>query len=187
MTLTVEPLTPARMPDLDALFLARGCSVAKRCYCMYYRVTGGGWTPALDTRAALAQLAQGDPPPGLIGYRDGTPVGWVSFGPRQDFARLANSRTMRAVDDANVWSIVCFVVPSAYRRQGVAHDLLEAAVRYAREHGATIVEAYPVDRSVAGAPNAPWFGSLSMFAKAGFVEVARRTAARPIVRKDCGR
>jgi predicted GNAT family acetyltransferase len=89
---------------------------------------------------------------------------------------------MRPIDARPVWSIVCFVVPSQYRKQGVAHQLLAAAVEYARERGASLLEAYPVDRSVPNPPNAPWFGSSSMFAKAGFVEVARHKPTRPMVR-----
>ena len=194
MTLTLLPLTPARLPDLDAIFQARGCSVAKPCYCMYYRLSGagvmaGGSAAAMQrNRAALAQLAhraeqEGGPPPGLIGYDEtGTPVGWVSLGPREDFARLARSRTMKQVDEQPVWSLICFVVPAAYRHQGVAHALLEGAVDWARERGVRLLEAYPVDRNAADAPEASWFGSSSMFEKAGFAEVARHKPARPIVR-----
>lgn len=194
MLLTVHPLTPERMADLDALFQARGCSVAKPCYCMYYRLSGagvmaGGSAAAMQrNRAALAALArraeaEGGPPPGLIGYDEsGTPVGWVSLGPREDFARLARSRTMKQLDEQAVWSLVCFVVPSAYRSQGVAHALLAGAVDWAREHGVRLLEAYPVDRQAEGAPDASWFGSCSMFEKAGFAEVARHKPARPIMR-----
>lgn len=194
MTLTVLPLTPSRMPDLDALFQARGCSVAKPCYCMYYRRSGaavmvGGSAAAMKrNRAAIAALARrteahGGPPPGLIGYDGtGTPVGWVSLGPREDFARLARSRTMKQVDEQPVWSIICFVVPSAYRRQGVAHALLTGAVDWARERGVRLLEAYPVERQAEAAPEASWFGSSTMFEKAGFAEVARHKPARPIVR-----
>lgn len=34
MNLTIHPLTAHRMADLDAIFLARGCSAAKTCHCM---------------------------------------------------------------------------------------------------------------------------------------------------------
>lgn len=190
MTLTVLPLTAERMPDLDAVFQARGCSVARNCYCMYYRRSGKGAAPepgktaAARNRTAIAVLAGADMPPGLLGYQGGKPVGWVSLGPRTDFARLANSPTMRRIDDRPVWSIICFVVPSEYRKQGVAHDLLAAAIEFAQARGATVLEAYPVDRAAPGAPNAPWFGSRSMFIKAGFTEVARHKPTRPLVRLE---
>ncbi len=186
--LVVRPLTPERMVDLEAIFEAKGCAEARGCWCMYYRVRGGGgYGVARDAlkaqrKAALTELARGDPPPGLIGYRRDTPIGWVSLGPREDYARLANSRTMRAVDDLPVWSIMCFVVPSAYRAQGVARELLAGAVACARRRGVRLLEAYPVDRDVPGATHAPWFGGKSMFDAAGFAEVARHAPARPIMR-----
>jgi GNAT superfamily N-acetyltransferase len=188
MPLTVHPLTPERLTDLDTIFQARGCSVAKNCYCMYYRVSGQpcklktGETRTSRNRAALARLTESETPPGLLGYQDGNPAGWVSLGPRKDFARLANSPTMRSIDDKPVWSILCFVVPSEYRKQGVAHALLAAAIDFAKAQGATLLEAYPVDRDAPEAPDASWFGSCSMFVKAGFTEVARHKPTRPIVR-----
>ncbi len=188
MPLTVHPLTSERLADLDTVFQARGCSVAKSCYCMYYRVPGkpsdlkARQTRSSWNKAAMAKLVEGETPPGLLGYKEGKPVGWVSLGPRKDFVRLANSPTMRSIDDKPVWSIICFVVPSEYRKRGVAHELLAAAVDFATARGATLLEAYPVDRDAPEAPNAPWFGSCSMFVKAGFAEVARHRPTRPIVR-----
>jgi len=188
MTLAVRPLTPARWDDLQTIFDARGCSVARSCWCMYYRVSGkGAYTRPSDdqrsrSRAALKDLAARDPPPGLIGYRGRTPVGWISLGPREDYAKLVRSPTMKPVDAQRVWSIVCFVVPSQYRGQGVARALLAGAVEYARARGVRLLEGYPVDKRAPGAPDAPWFGSKSMFDEAGFTEVARRKPARPVVR-----
>lgn len=192
MSLTVRPLTLARFADLEAVFNARGCSVARNCWCMYYRVSGkGGYTrpgdpQVLQAHDALKALAAQDPPAGLLGYRGKTPVGWVSLGPRADYARLARSRAMKAVDGQPVWSIVCFVVPSEFRKQGVAGELLAGAVAYARKRGVRLVEAYPVDKQVAGAPDAPWFGAQALFDAAGFTEVARHLPARPVVRLALG-
>jgi GNAT superfamily N-acetyltransferase len=143
--LTVHPLTPDRWPDLEAIFHARGCSVARGCWCMYYRHSGeraatpAGTTRAQASRAELKALVDGGKMTGLVGYRAGAPVGWISFGPREDFARLRRSPVMKAVDDQPVWSIVCFVVPAEYRGQGVARALLDGAVAYARKAGATLL------------------------------------------------
>ena len=187
--IAIHPLTPARWPDLEAVFNARGCSEARRCWCMFYRVSGKetGFTLTGDAqrtraRAALRKLADRDLPPGLLGYRGREPVGWISLGPREDYARLANSPTMKPVDDQSVWSIVCLVVPSEFRGQGVARELIAGAVAYARKRGVRLLEAYPVDKSHSSATQAPWFGSKAMFDEAGFAEVARRRPARPIVR-----
>lgn len=189
MAITVQPLTPERWPDLEALFQARGCGVARSCWCMFYRRRGQGEPPAPGERRAdlyrrqLRALAErGDPPPGLIGYEGDTPVGWVSLGPRPDFARLARSPVMKPVDTAPVWSIVCFVVPPVHGGRGVAKGLLAAAVDWAAQRGVTLLEAYPVDRAVDPDADELWFGTQAMFDAAGFTEVARRRPARPVMR-----
>jgi ribosomal protein S18 acetylase RimI-like enzyme len=193
MKLTVAPLTPGRWPDLEALFNARGCSVARSCWCMAYRRSGSGapglrgMTRSKANRAALRALVAAGRPPGLLGYRGKVPVGWVSIGPREDYARLRRSPVMKAVDGQPVWSVICFVVPSAYRGQGVAQALLRGAVAYARREGATLIEAYPVDRPARSNDEYMWFGAKSMYDHAGFKEVARRKPQRPIVRLKPGR
>jgi GNAT superfamily N-acetyltransferase len=185
--ITVRPLTPERWPDLEAIFMAKGCSVARGCWCMFYRRSGkqvlpAGVTPPQANKAALKALAAADPPPGLIGYRGKVPVGWVSLGPREDFAKLARSPVMKPVDDRPVWSVVCFVVPAEHRHQGVAGALLQGAIAWARKRGATLLEAYPVDKHTRTEDEWLWFGTKSMFDHAGFEEVARRKPERPVVR-----
>jgi ribosomal protein S18 acetylase RimI-like enzyme len=189
MTFTTKPLTAATWPDLEAIFNARGCSVARACSCMFYRKTGsadwagGDYAKAKEkNRKALKALADGGEQVGLIGYEDGVPCGWVSFGPREDFKRLANSTIMKPVDDEKVWSVICFVVPSEFRKQGVAKRLLDAAVAFCRKKKVKLLEGYPVDKEGRGADSSMWFGAKSMFDAAGFEEIARRKATRPVVR-----
>jgi ribosomal protein S18 acetylase RimI-like enzyme len=189
MSFTTQPLSESNFADLEAIFNARGCSVARSCWCMYYRKTGGtGWGQGdyaklkEGNRRSLKSLAQRGEQVGLIGYRDGVPVGWVSFAPRADFARLANSTIMKAVDDQPVWSIICFVVPSEYRGQGVARQMLDAAIAFCRRKKVKLLEAYPVDKEGPSADSSLWFGTKSMFDAAGFEEVARRKPQRPVVR-----
>jgi GNAT superfamily N-acetyltransferase len=187
MPLTIRPLTPARWRDLEEVFDAAGCSVARRCWCMFYRRSGAdGGTTGLgrkeENRRELKALVDSGRPPGLIAYRGKVPVGWVSLAPREEFARLQRSPVMKPVDAKPVWSVICFVVPSAYRGQGVARALLRGAVEYARKRGARLVEAYPVDKPGRSADDNMWFGAKSMYDRAGFEEVARRKPTRPVVR-----
>ena len=69
MKLTVSPLTPERWPDLETLFNAKGCSVARGCWCMFYRRSGArgplpaGTTAAQANRADLKKLTRGDTQP----------------------------------------------------------------------------------------------------------------------------
>lgn len=186
--LTVRPLTPERWADLEAIFKAKGCSVARSCWCMAYRRSGPqpqpprGTTRAEANRKQLKALVDAGRPPGLIGYCGKVPVGWVSIGPREDYAKLARSPVMKPVDDQPVWSVICFVVPAVYRGQGVAQALLAGAVSYAKRHGAKLIEAYPVDKPSRSNDDYMWFGAKSMYDKAGFSEVARRKPQRPVVR-----
>jgi len=187
MKLTVTPLTPERWSDLEAIFNAKGCSVARGCWCMAYRVSGvreplRGVTRAQANRAGLKALVDAGNPPGLIGYRGKIPVGWISIAPREGYDKLKRSPVMKAVDERPVWSIVCFVVPTEHRGQGVAQALLRGALAYAKKQGATLVEAYPIDKPTRSNDDSMWFGAKSMYDKAGFKEVARRKLHRPIVR-----
>ena len=69
------------------------------------------------------------------------------------------------------------------RGRGVANALLEAAVAFAAEQGATAVEGYPKDTEGARKhANEMFVGSMSMFAEAGFTEAGRRSPTRPIMR-----
>jgi GNAT superfamily N-acetyltransferase len=192
--LDVLPLTRDRLGDLATLFGQGGDP--KWCWCSFFRVRQVDYAAATaeSNRAVLEEAvevtaAEGRAP-GLIAYRDGEPVGWVSVGPRDDYARLQHSRVLGPIDERPAWSIVCFVVARAARNQGIAHALLDAAIEYAAEHGATLLEAYPVDTDAGRVPAANAYkGTLAMFERAGFSVAARRQAnrassPRPLVRRE---
>ncbi|MGQ0607681.1 MAG: GNAT family N-acetyltransferase [Chloroflexota bacterium] len=189
--LEIHPLTRERLPDLAALFGQGGDP--KWCWCASFRVRGMTFqnASASENRTVLERAVDDleGRAPGLIAYRNGEGIGWVSLGPREDYERLQHSKILAPIDDKPVWSIVCFVVGRRARGQGVASALLEAAVEYAREHGATLLEGYPVETDGGRIPSANVYkGTLSMFERAGFEVVERRTwnrttPVRPIVRR----
>lgn len=194
MELEIHPLTPERLPDLAALFGQGGDP--KWCWCAYYRLRGMDFSTATTAsnrevlERAVETTAAAGRAPGLLAYRDGEPLGWVSVGPRDDYERLRHSKVLAPIDERPVWSIVCFVVARKARKQGIANALLDAAVAYAREHGATLLEGYPVDTASGrvGAASA-YKGTVGMFERAGFKIAARRranqaSAPRPIVRRS---
>lgn len=184
--LTIHPLTPDRWPDLEALFGKNGA--AGGCWCMWWRSKPQTYKANKGdaNRANLKSRVDDGHTTGLLAYSGDVPVGWVSFAPREDFERIPTSQTWRPIDDTLVWSIVCFFIRKGYRGQGMASQLLEAAVSHAASHGAQVIEAYPRDVDAAG--NTPhhdtdmYFGTLTMFQRAGFREVARRNKIFPIVR-----
>jgi GNAT superfamily N-acetyltransferase len=143
----------------------------------YHRMTGD------DRRRRLKDRVDAGRVPGLLAYADRQVIGWCSLSPRGDFQRLQRSPTLKPVDGATVWSVVCFFVHREYRRRGVATALLRAAVEVARQHGAEAVEGYPRVAGQARLPAAAAFpGTVELFRRVGFEEVARRSAARAIMR-----
>lgn len=184
--LRTAPLTPARWPDLEDLFQARGCAQARSCWCMYYRRSGEPPVSPGQRRAdlnhdAFQALVDAGHFTGLLAYEGSQAVGWLSFGPRVDFAKLARSPVMKPVDAQPVWSLICFVVRPTHRGRGVARTLLAAAVQEARQRG-VMLEAYPVDKPGPLEDDNLWFGPASLYVEAGFTEVARRKPERPVLR-----
>jgi len=135
-------------------------------------------------RKAMKAIVDAGDVPGVIAFDGETPVAWCSFGPRSDFGSLARSRILKPVDDREVWSIVCFFVAKAARRQGVSVKVIEAACDAAALRGATCMEGYPVEPKKDDMPPVfAYTGIASAYLAAGFHEVARRSETRPIMRR----
>jgi GNAT superfamily N-acetyltransferase len=188
MRIAIKPLTPGNWLDLVELFDRPGASIARGCYCMCYRRSGKhekppGMTYSESNKRALKALVDRGVVPGLIGYEKGQPVGWVSLGPREDYAKLQRSPVMKPVDEKLVWSIVCFFVDAKARHRGVAAAVLGGAVAWAKKQRVALLEAYPHDKRQRSVDDFMWFGAKAMFDRSGFVEVARRRPQRPVVRK----
>jgi GNAT superfamily N-acetyltransferase len=185
MTLEVHPLTPDRWDDLAVLFDRPGD--ARGCWCMYWRVRGSEFDRlwGRGARAAFREVVEAGPPPGLLAYRDGRPVGWCAVAPRETYPRILRSRVVGPVDDQPAcWAVVCFYVERGERRAGVAAVLLDAAVERAAAGGAEAVEGYPKDTGGGRRhANELFVGSVPMFRRAGFEEVGRRAPTRPIMRR----
>jgi len=129
--------------------------------------------------AALEGLVRQGAPVGILAYSDGDPVGWCSIAPRQTYRALERYRALPRLDDAPVWSVVCFFVERHVRRQGITLGLLRAAVDYARSHGAKVIEGYPVEP---GPRLYTYMGSPSTFRRAGFRDVTPAGQARQVMR-----
>ena len=183
MTFDVRPATPELWPQLEDLFGKKGA--CNGCWCMYWRI-GSAYhqRPREQNRLALKAIVEQGPPPGLLAFEGERAVGWCQITPREHLPWMDEKRNLRRVDDAPVWSISCFYVRNKHRRRGVTKALIAAATEFAAKSGATIVEAYPMDKSVGKGTSNAFTGVASSFAAAGFTEVARRSPTRPIMRKS---
>jgi len=194
----IQPLDPARWPDLCTLFGRNGANSG--CWCMWWRLAANEWTAGAraaaneagnGTKAAFERVVATGGPTGLLAYREGAPVGWCAVAPRTDYPRLLRSPTIAPADpdDPGVWSVTCFFINRKQRRTGLGHALLDAAVGYAADGGATAVEGYPVDTGgVRGASGDYFTGTVTQFRRAGFTVVPPRAGAKPgkrvVMRRD---
>ncbi|RIX30042.1 GNAT family N-acetyltransferase [Amnibacterium setariae] len=191
MTAAVEvlPATADRF-DLVAHALTGGGDGAS-CWCRWLLETRRAFDAATreERRTLLVrELEDAAVAPGLVLTVDGAAAGWVRVGPRVAQPGVLRTRVVRGggaepADDPEVWAVTCFVVRREHRGTGVAAALLDAAVGHAFAHGARVVEGYPVDRAARpGATSAElWHGTAGLFVRAGFVETARPTPARPVM------
>jgi GNAT superfamily N-acetyltransferase len=189
----VAAATPDRWADVEIVFGTKGDPA--RCWCQWFYAgaQATGAVAAANREALHARVQQG-PAPGVLAYRDDEPVGWCAVAPRPTYTRLPRSEVLRGTPadelaDPTVWSVTCFVVRVGHRRGGVARSLLDGAVVLARESGARVVEAYPIDVAAKRHTSSAelYHGPLSIFVSAGFREVARQRPSRPIVRLELSR
>ena len=184
--LEFHPLTPDRWSDFEQLFGERGACGG--CWCMWWRLKGSEFEQQKGegNRRAIKAIVDSGEVPGILAYAEDGPVGWCSVAPRDHFSRLGRSRILKPIDDKPVWSIACFFVEKGFRNRGLSVQLIVAAVEYAERHGARVVEGYPVEpKKDRMSPTFVWTGLASAFKKAGFVECARRSETRPIMRFYC--
>lgn len=177
MSVVVVPATADRFDDVAALLGPRGPDTSA-CWCLYYRCTSSQFNQlkGAERPAALRSLCEREVAPGVLAYLDGQVVGWCALGPRAEMGRLQRSRTIPVVDDTPAWSVVCFVVRAGFRRRGVTAALLDGAIAYAAEHGATVLESYPIDTEGSRVSGAfLYVGTTSMFERAGLPKSVRRT------------
>jgi len=157
---------------------------------MAWRLPRSAWEAGKGkkNRRALHRIVEGPLPPGVLAYSGIEPVGWCAIAPRPEYVVLGRSRVLAPVDDQSVWSISCLFVARPFRRHGISSRLIDAAAKFARQHGAKIIEGYPVEPYSEKVPDVfAWTGLVAAFEQAGFREVARRSKSRPIMRRYFGR
>lgn len=179
----VHPLTAGRWADFEKLFGAHGAYGG--CWCMWWRSTRREFEARKGegNRLALKAIVDAGKVPGIMAYLGREPVGWCAVAPREEFSSLERSPVLKRLDDQPVWSIVCFYVAKGFRGQGVAEALIGGALDYAKTRGGAILEAYPTPpKTTPLAPVSSFMGLPAMFGRAGFVECARPSRSKIIMR-----
>lgn len=196
--LTIRPANEAACDDLQTVFGPRG--PAAGCQCQRYKLARGeafSKFPREERERRLREQTRcGDPAAtatsGLVAYLDGEPVGWCAVEPRTAYEGLLRVYRVpwegRQEDrtDGSVWAVTCLFTRAGFRRRGVSYALATAAVAFARDRGARALEGYPM--LTRPGQEVTWgelnMGTRSVFAEAGFTEVARPTPRRAVMRID---
>ena len=183
-TVEFAALTPDRWADFERLFGDNGACGG--CWCMWFRLSNREFEADKGeaNRRAMKALVESGEEPGILAYVDGEPAAWCALAPREDYGRLARSRILKPVDEAPVWSVVCFFVDRRFRGRGLTVSLLQEACEHVRRRGGRLLEGYPVEPRKDRAPTVfMYHGLASAFSRAGFTQVARRSETRPIMRR----
>jgi GNAT superfamily N-acetyltransferase len=186
-TITTELALPARWDDVQHSLTGGGDG--RSCQCMWPVLTNKAFdsTSTEERRQMLHDEIDAGPPPGIVAYVNGEAAGWIRVGPRTAQARIPRTRIIAAAttepfDDLSVWAVTCFVIRKEHRGIGLNSELLRAAIDYARDSGARLIEAYPVDTSAGEHhPNDLYHGTLSTFLAHGFENRGEMKPGRAIV------
>jgi GNAT superfamily N-acetyltransferase len=153
--IAVVPATADRFDDIARVLNPTGREQA--CWCMHWRAPA---KEDVTTRGArLRELTEREPAPGMLAYLGdpggtsaGEPgadvAGWLGFSRRSDARSLQRSQVLPVGEPetwATTWVFMCVTVRAGFRRQGVAQALLDAGADYAARHGATALDAFPVE------------------------------------------
>lgn len=177
LALTFKEVDQQTWPDLEKLFESRGGP--KYCWCMAWRSSAGELkqNDRVHRKAALKSRVDEAVPIGLVGYLAGEPVAWCSIAPRSTYRRLGGYEDETP---ENVWSFACFFITRRLRSHGAVAQMIAAGIEHARQKGATIVEAYPVDPD---SPSYRFMGYVESFRAFGFEEVGMAGSRRHVLRK----
>ncbi|MEX0343862.1 MAG: GNAT family N-acetyltransferase [Rhizobiaceae bacterium] len=182
----IAPLTADRWDAFDELFGVQGACYG--CWCTYFRLAPKDRqkNDRNANKAWMKKRVEAGPPPGILAFEEGRAIGWLQVGPRADVPQFNSPRRVSAplddapVDDTSVWAMSCFFVAKSARRRGLSGHLIDGGLEFARQNGARIVEACPMDRSKS--PLSLFVGSSHKFEQAGFQQVALRKDGRPLMR-----
>ncbi|GLS38796.1 N-acetyltransferase [Mesorhizobium tianshanense] len=188
MNTTIAPLVPELWADFEDLFGKQGACYG--CWCTHFRLAPAVRRASNRERNKdhiKARIEDG-PPPGLLAFEGGKAVGWMQIGPRADVPEWNNKgRGSAPVDpadafDPGVWAISCFFIRTKARGRGVTHRLVAGGIEFARQNGARLIEACPIDLSKDSRSIGLFVGSSRVFEKAGFERLVERKAGRPLMR-----
>jgi GNAT superfamily N-acetyltransferase len=182
--LSFEALSRKNWDKFVRLFGAKGACGS--CWCMYYRLSRSDFKEGKaedGNKNSMKAIVWEGNPTGILAICEDQAIAWCAFAPREDYIKLEKSRVHKRIDNRPVWSITCFFIDKNFRQMGISVELIKGVIKFARQEGISIIEAYPTIPTTNHLPDSfLWIGLYSSFKKAGFKIVDRTSKNRPMVR-----
>lgn len=181
----VEPLSPETWEKFEALF-GRTQGANGGCWCMWWRLRRSEWYALTkeQRRLALKAIVDAGQPTGVTLLEGAEAIGWCAVAPRSDLPTLARSSVAKAIDDKRSWCISCFFIKAGHRGHGLMEPLIRGAVEFAKQEGATVIDAFPQETEGRSGYVDTFVGVASCFRRCGFQEVEQRGKWRRAMRME---
>jgi GNAT superfamily N-acetyltransferase len=147
------------------------------CACMRWRLasTDFSGTDPEERGRMFGELVRSPVAVGILAYQGDDPVGWCSVAPTATYVAIERSRNITRLNQEGAWSVVCFFLEPRVRSTGLQKLLLDAAINYARDEGAQILDAFPWP----GGPSYRYMGTRELYLSRGFEDISVAEGKRP--------
>jgi len=179
-----HPLVPDKWDDLEQLFGKRALwEDAGACF---------GGRPRLNSVRCAANRTDWhsnhwlnqERSPEFWHIRATSRPGWCAIGPRESYSRLERTKVLAPIDTQPPGPSPVFISLNSTEVKGLMRGLLNAAIDWAGNNGARIIESYPFDPAAEIRSSAAYTGVVPVYIDTGFIEVMRRSPRRPIMRNS---
>ncbi|MHA2289606.1 MAG: GNAT family N-acetyltransferase [Promethearchaeota archaeon] len=141
------------------------------CYCHFYHFAGSmeKWDECSKdhNRNATIKLIENGTMTGFLAFENNEPVGWCNVNSKDVYEKTPIDLEPKDIPEGKIASVVCFLIAPAYRKKGVARELLNQATKILKENGHDWIEAYPRKGSDLSDAHS-YHGPISLFSSEGF-------------------
>jgi GNAT superfamily N-acetyltransferase len=173
--ITIKRLTSELFPDYIRLHESVTFEHApqwKGCYCLYYlsNLSFNEWVnTSFDAKKALVKTAIHEGRlTGFLAYDGDRAIGWLNINEIGSYLRIA-SLLQKYQEMGKVALSICFLIDKDWRGQGIARQLLDAAIAYYREQDYDALLALPTDEDSSGPQR--YRGTYHMYVERGYQEI----------------
>jgi GNAT superfamily N-acetyltransferase len=180
---TIQALTPSLKGDFlhffDHIAFADNPSWGN-CYCnahMFARPQAEwGDATAAENRDAQIALIEAGQSPGYLAFAGSDPIGFCRAGSRAELPGFVRKGDFAVDNPEEIGVTTCFVIAAAYRRFGIARQLLDFALGDFAGRGLKCADGFPRKQGGMSDPEA-FMGPRALYDRAGYVQIGEGARA----------